>query len=128
MDIVARTVILGIVGAVMCLVIKKGSPEVSLVLAMAVSLLVLAFALQLIMTILEFVDMIREVSDLSPVMTGPVLKTVGISIVTRLAADTCKDAGQGAIAAAVELSGTVVAIYVALPLMQTVFDMVGGLL
>ena len=128
MDIVARTMILGIVGAVMCLVIKRGSPEVSLVLAMAVSLLVLAFAIEIITAILEFLDVIRDAAELSPAVTGPVIRTVGISILTRLAADTCKDAGQGGIAAAVEISGTVAAIYIALPLMRTVLDMIGRLL
>ena len=128
MDIVARTVILGIVGAVMCLVIKKGSPEISLVLAIAVSFLVLAFAIEIITAILEFMEVIRDAAELSPVVMGPVVRTVGISILTRLAADTCKDAGQAGIASAVELAGTVAAIYVALPLMRTVFDMVGRLL
>ena len=128
MDIVARTVILGVVGAVMCLVIKRGSPEVSLILAMAVSLLVVAIAIEIITAILDFVEVLREAAQISPAVIGPVLKTVGISILTRLAADTCKDAGQGAIAAAVELSGTVAAIYIALPLMQTVFGMIGRLL
>ena len=128
MDIVARTVILGIVGAVMCLVIKKGSPEISLVLAMAVSLFLLGFVIEIITAILEFLEVIRDAAELSPAVMGPVLRTVGISILTRLAADICKDAGQGGIAAAVEISGTVAAIYVALPLMRTVFDMVGRLL
>ena len=128
MDIVARTVILGIVGAILCLVIKRGSPEVSLVLALAVSLLVVAIAMEIILAILDFLDVLREAAQISPTLVSPVLKTVGISILTRIAADTCKDAGQGSIAAAVELAGTVVAIYIALPLMKTVFDMIGGLL
>ena len=125
---VAQTVILGILGAVMCLVIKKGSPEVSLVLAMAVSLLVLVIAVEIITTILDFVNLLREAAEISPTVIGPVIQTVGISMLTRLAADTCKDAGQGGIGAAVELAGTVAAIYIALPLMKTVFDMIGRLL
>ena len=124
----ARTVILAVVGAVMCLVIKRGSPEVSLILAMAVSLLVVAIAIEIITAIFEFVELLREAAQISPAVIGPVLKTVGISILTRLAADICKDAGQSSIGTAVELSGTVAAIYIALPLMQTVFAMIGRLL
>ena len=128
MDIVARTVILGLVGAVMCLLIKRQSPELSLVLAIAVSLLVAAIAIEIIRAILDFVDILRAAADISPHVIGPVLKTVGISILTRLTADTCKDAGQGSIAAVVEFSGTVAAIYIALPLMRSVFDMIARLL
>ena len=128
MDIVARTVILGLVGAVMCLLIKRESPELSLVLAIAVSLLVAAIAIEIVRAILDFVEILREAADISPYVIGPVLKTVGISILTRLTADTCKDAGQGSIASTVELAGTVAAIYIALPLMRSVFDMIARLL
>ena len=128
MDMVIQTVILGVVGAVMCLVIQRGSPELSLVLALVVSLLVVVIAFEIITAILEFVDILREAAQLSPAVIGPVLKTVGISMLTRLAADTCRDAGQGSIGTAVELAGTVAAIYIALPLMRTVFDMLGRLL
>ena len=128
MDMVAQTVILGIVGAVICLVIQRGSPELSLVLAMVISLLIILIAMEIIGSILDFIDILRETAGLSPAIVQPLLKTVGISILTRLASDTCKDAGQGSIGAAVELTGTLAAIYIALPLMQTVFEMIGRLL
>ena len=128
MDLIVRAVILGIVGAALCLVIKKNSPEIGLVLALAVALLVLGLGMELLSAILDFVEVLQDAAGLSPALLGPVFKTVGIGILTRLAADICKDAGQAAIASTVELAGTVAALYIALPLMQTVFQMIGGLL
>jgi len=77
---------------------------------------------------LDFAEILGDTAGLSPTLLAPVLKTVGIGILTRLASDICKDAGQSAIASTVELAGTVAALYIALPLMQTVFQMIGGLL
>jgi len=128
MELVMRAIILGVVGSVLSLVIKKNSPEVSLVLALAVALLVVGLGIELIGAILDFIGVLQSAAGLSPALISPVLKTVGIGILTRLAADICKDAGQGAIASTVELAGTVAALYIALPLMQTVFQMIGGLL
>ncbi|MCL2588657.1 MAG: stage III sporulation AC/AD family protein [Oscillospiraceae bacterium] len=128
MDIVIRAVILGVVGSVLALVIRKNAPEIGLVLTLAVALLVVGLGAELIRTILDFADTLQTAAGLSPALIGPVLKTVGIGILTRIAADICKDAGQGAIASTVELAGTVAALYIALPLMQTVFSMIGGLL
>jgi len=128
MDLVIRAVILGVVGAVLCLVMRKNSPEVGLLLALAVALLVVGLGAQLIGAILDFAETLSAAAGLSPALLGPVLRTVGIAILTRLASDICKDAGQGAIASTVELTGTVAALYIALPLMQTVFQMIGGLL
>ena len=128
MDFVIRAVIIGVVGAVLSLLIKKNSPEISLVLALAVALLVVGLGVELIRAILDFATTLQDAAGLSPALITPVLKTVGIGILTRLAADICKDAGQAAIASTVELTGTVAALYIALPLMQTVFGMIGGLL
>ena len=128
MDILIRAVILGLVGSTLCLVIKKNSPELGLVLALSIALLVVGLGMELVNTILDFVEVLQDAAGLSPALLTPVIKTVGIGIVTRLAADICKDAGQGAIASTVELAGTVAALYIALPLMQTVFQMIGGLL
>ena len=128
MDLILRAVVLGLVGAVLCLVIQKKSPELGLVLALAVALLVVGLGLELVGAILDFAALLQDAAGLSPALLRPVLKTVGIGILTRIAADICKDAGQSAIAGAVELAGTVAALYIALPLMQTVFQMIGGLL
>ena len=119
---------MGVVGSVLSLVIKKNSPEMSLLLALAVALLVVGLGLELIRAVLDFARVLQDAAGLSPALIGPVMKTVGIGILTRLAADICKDAGQAAIASTVELAGTVAALYIALPLMQTVFQMIGGLL
>jgi len=128
MDLITRALILGVVGSVLCLVIRKNSPEIGLILALSVSFLVVGLGIELIVAILGFVEALQDAAGLSPALIVPVLKTVGIGILTRLAADICKDAGQSAIASTMELAGTVAALYIALPLMQTVFRMIGGLL
>ena len=128
MDIIIRVAIAGIVGSVLSLVLKRGAPEIGLILAIAASLLILIVGMELVSTILGFARVLQNAASLSPALLTPVFQTVGIGILTKLSADVCRDAGQGAIAGAVELSGTVAAIYIALPLMQTVFEMIGRLL
>ena len=61
-------------------------------------------------------------------MVEPVIKTAGIAIVTRLAADFCKDAKEGGLASAVELAGTALSLAAVLPLMGAVLDVLSGLL
>ena len=128
MDIIIRVAILGIVGAILSLMLQKGAPEIGLVLAVAATLLIMLVGIQLISAILDFAQVLQHAVMLSPALLMPVFQTVGVSILTKLSADVCRDAGQGAIAGAVELTGAVTAIYIALPLMQTVFEMIGRFL
>ena len=123
-----RAVVIGVMGAALVLVLRRGSPEIGLLLAIAVSVLVLGFGVSLIRQIIEFAQTLQAAAGLAPELISPVIRTVGIGLITRIAVDICKDAGQGAIASTVELAGTVTALYIALPLMQTVFAMIERLL
>lgn len=57
-------------------------------------------------------------------------KTLGICFLTQFAADTCKDAGESALAGKVELAGKITVVILALPLFQqiagTAISLVGG--
>ena len=73
-------------------------------------------------------DELGEAAGLSPAVLAPVLKTVGIAILTHISAEVCRDAKESGIAAFVETAGAAVALCVALPLLRAVLDTVTGLL
>ena len=57
-----------------------------------------------------------------------VISTVAIALVARTTADLCRDAGESALAAAVETAGTVCALAAALPLLRTVMELLTELM
>ena len=128
MDFIIKAAIVGIVGALIALVLKKSNPEMALLLILAAGAVILVFAMDIISDIREVINMASSISDLSPAILAPVLKCVGIGIITRLASDLCKDAGAGAISSAVELAGAASALYVALPILKTLIQMIGELI
>ncbi|MFR3922676.1 MAG: SpoIIIAC/SpoIIIAD family protein [Dysosmobacter welbionis] len=54
-------------------------------------------------------DELGEAAGLSPAVLAPVLKTVGIAILTHISAEVCRDAKESGIAAFVETAGAAVA-------------------
>ena len=127
MTLLMKAAALGLTGAVAALLIKRDAPELGLALSMAICLAGAGIALEMFSPLREVVDIAREQTGLSPAVVGPVLKCVGIGVVTRLAADLCKDGGQGAIASAVELCGAACAMGAALPLVRSLLQMIGEL-
>ncbi|MDR0862039.1 MAG: stage III sporulation AC/AD family protein [Oscillospiraceae bacterium] len=126
------TVLLKIAGAVIAgsafgLLVKKKSPETSLLLSVALAILAVMLCLDILAAILEFLRNTARAANIPDASLDAVLKTVGISIVAKLTADICKEAGQAAAASGVELAGAVAAVYVALPLLQTALDMIESL-
>lgn len=128
MTVLIKAAAVGLTGAVLCLLLKKTAPELGFLVSVAVSLMAAELGVSLLEETAELLEMLRQEADLAPAMVSPVLKCVGIGVVTRLSVDMCKDAGQGAVASAVELCGTACALTAALPLVRTLLSMIGEML
>jgi stage III sporulation protein AD len=128
MEGVVKVALAGVVSAILCLALKKDTPALALAITAAAVSVLFYFLLTALTNVLGFV---REMSGLAALTDGllaPVIKCVGIAIVTRLAADLCRDAKETAVASAVELTGTVVALYLTLPLLRAVVGLVRGVM
>lgn len=117
-----------IVAAVCAVVVRKQAPEIGLVLAVGAAALILLYCSGALSAAAMMMDKLVETGGLSSQVVEPVLKTTGIAIVTRLAADFCRDAQEGGLASAVELAGTVLALLMVLPLMTAVLELLTQLL
>ncbi|MCI9649011.1 MAG: stage III sporulation protein AD [Oscillibacter sp.] len=109
-----------VVGALLALVLKKGSPELALLLALAAVAAVLLFLMGALGELMEFLREIGAASGLSEDLFIPLYKTVGIALVVKAGGSLCRDAGESALASAVETAGTVCALLVSLPLLRAV--------
>ena len=58
----------------------------------------------------------------------PLYKTLGIALVTRIGGDLCRDAGESALASALDAAGSVCALLVALPLLTDVMNILLALM
>lgn len=127
MDIAVKAAAAGIIAALGGLLIRKSNPELAALLSLAAGAVILAAAMGLVGSAMEVVALAQDMSGLSSTVLRPVLKCVGIGIIAKLGADSCRDAGSTGTASAVELAGTVAAVFTALPLMETLLRMLEGL-
>ena len=128
MESVVRLAAAAVAAALCAVVVKQHAREVGAVLALAAGALLLGAALGAIEEVRALADELGELIGLSPAVLAPVLKTVGIAILTRIAAEPCPDAGEGGIAAAAETAGAAAAVLTALPLLRAVLSTITGLL
>lgn len=128
MESIVKIAVLAVVAALCAVMVKKQVPELGMVIGLAAGVLILAPSVAAIKRAKELMESLADVAGLSPVVLTPVIKTVGIAIVTKMAAEICRDAKEGGIAAFVETAGTTVALFVCLPLIEAVFGIIIELL
>lgn len=118
---------LAVTAALCAAVIRQRVRELGLVLALAAGALILSFALRTVSGARVLLEELSALAGLSPAVLSPVVKTVGISILTRISAELCRDAGEGGIASFVETAGAVLALCVSVPLLRAVLNALNGL-
>ena len=119
---------LAVAAALCALVVKRDAGGVALAISLAAGALILGQILGAVSAVRAMMDELGERAGLSPAVLDPVIKTVGIAILTRISSEVCRDAGESGIAAAVETAGAVLALWIALPLLRAVLDTVTSLL
>ena len=128
MDLMVKVAAGAITAAVLGVVLRKNTPELALLLALAAGLWMVALVADGLGAVVALMEELTSLAGLSEELLEPVVMTVALSILTRLTAEVCKSAGEGGVAAFVETAGTVLALVVALPLVRAVVLMMTEML
>lgn len=128
METVIRLSALCLTGALLAVLLKRTNPDMALLLALAVCGAVLLLLAEPLQEIRDFFTQLSDWGGLPVEPFAPLVKTVGIALVSRTGSDLCRDAGEGAMASLVETTGAVTAILVSLPLFQAAWDVLRSLL
>lgn len=117
-----------VTAVLMACVLRRGTAEISLLLLLAAGVWMLMLVSDALERAVEMLLRLAQLSQLEGNVLEPVLKTVALSIVTRITGEVCRSAGEGGIAAFVETAGTVLALAASLPLCEAVVQMIVGML
>lgn len=109
---------IGLVGAVLAILLKKQTPEISLQLSLAtglvITLLLAEHLLDSVAVLKNFAEQYAQVYA----AVGLMLKIVGIAYVSESTAALLRDAGQSAVGGKVEFAGRVLIVSLSVPLLS----------
>ena len=123
-----QVAVIGIMAAVLVTLIRRSNAELALLVSIAACVVTALMALRLAEPVISFFEKLETLSGLESELLTPLVKSVGIGVLTQLCAAFCADAGQSALGKLVELSGSILAIYVALPLLEAVLEMIRSMM
>lgn len=130
METAGKLIAAALLCCVLCLLLQKQAPELTLVLCVLGCVLCLLTTLPLFSQIMEFVKRLEALTGLSGAVFSPLLKTAAVGILSQLAGALCRDGGRQSLAGTVELCGGILCLYLSLPLLELVLsllqNMIGG--
>lgn len=123
MELIAKVTVSCIVVALTALLLERDTPELGLLLTLGAIAVVMGFALSYYREIQEMVETLLGQAGLDGALFLPILKIIAISMVTKLGGDVCRDSGQKALGAVIDLAGTFCSLLAAEPLLRTALSM-----
>ena len=127
MDIV-KIVAIAIVCALLCAVLKQYKPEFAIVVQLAASVFILLLIASAMGDLISAVKDLINGSGINTEYLTLLLKALGVSVLTQLAADACRDSGETALSNKVELAGKVTILLLCLPLVKAMIQLLAGLI
>lgn len=128
MENIIKIASIAVVASLCAVTVKKQTPELGVVLSAAAGVLILSFGLPALKSIKELVETLSAAAELTPAVVTPVIKTVGIAIITKVTAELCRDTKEGGVAAFVEVVGSAGALLVCLPMLEMVLSIITEML
>lgn len=111
-------------GGLLSAVLRTQRPELAVCLSLLAGVLVVGMLLRQLSPLVEALRRMTALGGVEETHLGVVLRGAGICLVTQLAADTCRDAGDTALAGKAELTGRILLLLLAVPLYEEILTLI----
>ena len=127
MDDAFKIIGLAVIAAAAALLVKRFRPELGLPVSIGAGIAVFAAILGELHGIFYQMAVFAEEIGISISYIKTIIKIIGIVYLVQFAADTCRDAGETAIASKVELAGRVLILTLCIPMIKSVLQLINGI-
>ena len=128
MDTVIKVLAGALITVILGLALRQQGKDIALLLSIAVCCMVLAVVILYLEPVVEFIRQLFSFTGTDPEMLEILLKSVGIGLLAEIAGLICADAGNAALAKTIQVLSAAVILWLAVPLMQALLDLVHQLM
>ncbi len=123
MDIV-KVVAVGLITLVATIIVKQVKPEIAILITLAGSIILIMFVVQMLQGAFGNFMNIFNKTGVSSSLFVPVFKIVGIGYLCEFGANLCVDGGCNSIADKILFCGKISILIIAIPIINSVIDVV----
>ena len=126
--VIFKIIGVGIITSLAVMLLKQLKPEISIVVGMSGSIIILFMILNALSGVIENFTTMTERIGIDSELFFLLLKIIGIGYITEFSANLCSDCGSNSIADKILLAGKVVIMLLAIPIINTLIEIIYGLM
>lgn len=128
MELFWKSVATVLLASVLGLTISKQEKDLSVLLIMAACCFGAMAAITLLQPVLDMLQQLETLAQISDDLLRILLKCVGLSLVTEIAGTICQDSGSSSLGKTLQILGTATILYLASPLFTDVISLIREIL
>jgi len=125
---IVRIILVGIITCVASVILKNIKPELSLLVSLSGGIVILIMIINSLTSVISAFSSVVSKTNINTQLFSSILKIVGIGYLTEFGANICQDSGNGSLADKILLAGKVIILCFALPIVNSMLNVVIGLL
>jgi len=125
MEAVFRISALAVVASLCSCMLRGSIGSVSVVLSIAVCVSVLIIAIHFLEPVIELLLRMQEMTGMSETLLAPLIKVLGIGLLTQISGTICDDAGEKTLAGRIALASRVSMLILCAPMLERILDYIG---
>lgn len=128
MELFLQATAAALIAVILTLAIEKQGKELTILLTVAVCCMIALVAVSFFRHVMNFMEKLESIGNLNASIVSTLLRILGIGMIGEIAAMVCADAGNQALAKALELLGASVTLYLSIPVFTALIELVQEIL
>ncbi|WP_280768395.1 stage III sporulation protein AD [Salipaludibacillus daqingensis] len=113
---------LGMITTFLALVVKEQKPVFAFLLTVFTGIIIFLFLVDKIAIMIDLIEELAVNANVNLIYVQTIFKIIGIAYIAEFGAQIARDAGQGAIASKIELTGKVLIMIMAIPIISVIIE------
>lgn len=114
---------IALIATILAVTVKSIRPEMAMLISIAACVMIVSSSFGYLKTIISVIEEITSEIDLDISFGALILKIISIAYICQFSSQVCKDAGEGAIAAKVELAGKILILFASAPVIMAFVEL-----
>ena len=121
---IAKVVAVGLITVIATIIVRQVKPEIAVLITLTGSIIIIILTIQMLQGVFGSFMSIFNKTGVSSSLFVPVLKIIGIGYLCEFGANLCIDGGCNSIADKILFCGKITILIIALPIINSVIDVV----
>ncbi len=112
----------------LCMIVRQYKPDAALGISVACGIIIMTAVITMLAPSVSAIAELTSAAGLEDGYAQVLMKALAVCYITQLASDSCRDAGESAIASKIELAGKAAIVVISLPVFASLAEIVTDLI